>query len=110
MSYLCSPLSYQKHKIQEIKTSLSVLPESMRQFSIATLKPNAFTSSIIFVHNLDAEGVTAVVIDHFLLLKHPTLQSCSSIRDAFLESGWQQLSYLVKDDGICIASYAKRAD
>jgi hypothetical protein len=101
ISYLCSPLPGYLDRKSPFKKTAQI-------FSIATLDSSAFLDPKVFVNNLDISGVTVAVIDQHLLLKHPTLQSCPSIRDAFLGSGWQQLSYLVKDNNVCIASYVKQ--
>jgi len=74
---------------------------------IATLGADAFAQPNNFAASLDAEGVTAVVIDPFLIPKHPGLQSCSALRDGLIKQGWEQLSYSLQDDGRCIAAYVK---
>ena len=67
----------------------------------ALLNPSNLVASI---EDLKA-GVA--IIDPCLIMKYPTLQDCSSLRDAFLKSGWIQLSYSNGDNEQCIAVYIK---
>ena len=98
-SYLCSPLPKRLRQPRGKK--------SVQTFSIASLNSASFDNPINFVNALEAAGVTAAVVDPFLIPNHPNLQSCSSIRDAFLKNGWEQLSYLVQEDSRCVTSYVK---
>ncbi len=95
-SYVCSPRSLDL----ENRHGPQVMP-------IGTLGADAFAQPGDFAAALDAAEVTAVVIDPFLIPKHPALQSCSGLRDGFIKHGWEELSYSLQDDGRCIAAYTK---
>lgn len=105
ISYLCSTSPGYLNGVGHNERGFK---KPVRIFALDTIGPQAFVNPKFFVSVLEHEGVISAVIDQFLLLKNPSLESCASLRDAFLEKGWQQLTYLVKDDGLCIASYTKR--
>jgi hypothetical protein len=95
-SYLCSPYSSSRGNRRTVK-----------EISIGSLGMDAFVQPSNFARALDMAGVTAVVIDPYLIPKNPGLQSCPALRDGLLKLGWQQLSYSIQDDGRCIAAYIK---
>lgn len=81
--------------------------ESVQTISITSLSSLSFAHPTNFVNALDKAEVTVAVINPFLIPNHPDLQNCTSIRNAFLANGWEQLSYLVRENGQCIAAYVK---
>jgi hypothetical protein len=95
-NYLCSKYwNLRKHR-----------PEA-RTISIAALETDSLMQPVKFAKALDSAGVTAVVIDPFLIQQHPSLESCAALRDALLESDWELLSYSDVGAKLCIAAYIK---
>jgi hypothetical protein len=85
-SYLCAPYSHSRGHQQ---------PAQM--ISIGSLGTDAFVQPSNFARVLDVAGVTAVVINPFLIAKNPGLQSSPALRDELLKLGWVQLAYSSQD-------------
>ena len=75
--------------------------------SISSLSKEQFQGAGTFVAALEAKGVTAAVIDMYLLQKYPTLVSCSEVSKAFTSSGWQTLTFTALSSPSCIAAFIK---
>jgi hypothetical protein len=75
--------------------------------SFQEVTKEVFLNPSDLVVSLEDLRVGVAIIDPSLILKYPTLRDCISLRDAFLKSGWIQLSYSSRDNEQCIAVYIK---
>ena len=95
VSYICAP--YPAGVGAGLKPSIS----------ISSLSKGQFQGAGTFVAALEAKGVTAAVIDMYLLQKYPTLVSCAELSKAFTASGWQTLTFTALSNPSCIAAFVK---
>ena len=95
VSYICAP--YPAGVGAGLKHSVS----------ISSLSKEQFQGSGPFVAALEATGVTAAVIDMYLLQKYPALGNCAELSKAFTSSGWQTLTFTVLSGPSCIAAFVK---
>lgn len=95
-NYLCAPYRLASQEFRGKILALSSMPE--REFSTPQTLVDA----------LNEAGVYALVIDPFLIQKHPGLRSCPDLRDALLNNGWEQLAYTIGEGGRCVAGYMRQ--
>lgn len=94
-NYLCAPYRLASQEYRGKILALGSMPE------------REFTTPQTLVDALNEAGVYAMVIDPFLIQKHPGLRSCPDLRDALLNNGWEQLAYTIGESGRCVAAYMR---